>query len=48
MRNQINIVKNWYQFLNEDLSEYQLNNILNKISKTGLDSLSNHEKNNLI
>lgn len=44
MREQIDKVKNWEQFLNEDLSEYQLNTILDKISKSGLNSLSNHEK----
>ena len=44
MSKHINIVNNWKQFLNENLSEYQLNNILDKISKYGLESLSNHEK----
>ena len=32
------------EFLNENLSEYQLNNILDKISKYGVDSLSNFER----
>jgi len=44
MREQINKVKNWKQFLNENLSGYQLNIILDKISEFGIDSLSNHEK----
>ena len=37
-------IKNWEQFLNEGLIDYQLNNILDKISELGIDSLSNHEK----
>lgn len=37
-------INNWKQFLNENLTVYQLNTILDKISKSGLDSLSNHEK----
>jgi hypothetical protein len=44
MKEQIDRVKNWKQFLNENLSEYQLNNILDKIHEFGIDSLSNHEK----
>jgi hypothetical protein len=44
MRNHINKVKNWKQFLNENLSEYKLNTILDKISEFGINSLSNHEK----
>ncbi|MCK9416295.1 hypothetical protein M0Q97_06525 [Candidatus Dojkabacteria bacterium] len=37
-------INNWKQFLNENLTVYQLNTILDKMSKSGLDSLSNHEK----
>lgn len=44
IREQIDRVKNFGKFLKEDLSEDQLNTILDKISKSGLESLSNHEK----
>lgn len=38
------MIKKWKQFLNENLSKYQLNNILDKISNFGKESLSNHEQ----
>jgi hypothetical protein len=44
MREYINKVKNFEQFFNEGLKDYQLNNILDKITDNGIDSLSNHEK----
>ena len=35
---------NWNEFLKENLSDDHLNSILDKISKYGIDTLSNHEK----
>jgi vacuolar-type H+-ATPase subunit I/STV1 len=50
MREQINKVKNWKQFLKESVfvSKDEIDTLLDKISSSGINSLSDIEKNRLI
>jgi hypothetical protein len=44
LQEQISRIQSMMGLIKENLSEYQLNNILDKIHEFGIDSLSNHEK----